>query len=189
MRRIFFLMAIPCLLAMPFLTAGKANAQVSFEIQGHSSFALEDLGFLVDGTGVGGLIAVAYPLKYSDMIDLVGKAGFNHYGTRKGELLIEGDIVIEIDSAYQGIPILGGARLYYGESRFFYVEGLLGVEIKRREDFDQYDLMVKSYATDPLASFGVGINFWRDSALVASFGMSNDLWRYVNLGVSYRFGG
>ncbi|MDD9947979.1 MAG: hypothetical protein OXU48_00440 [candidate division Zixibacteria bacterium] len=189
MRRLFFLLAMPCMLAMPFLTAGKANAQVSLEIQGHSSIALEDLGFLVDGTGFGGLAAVAYPLVSLDMVDLVGKAGFNHYGTRKGELLIEGDIVIDIDSAYQGIPILGGVRVYYGESRFFYIEGLLGVEIKRREDFDNYDLMVKSYATDPLGSIGVGINAWRDFALVASFGMSNDLWRYVNLGVSYRFGG
>ena len=183
MRRLLFLLAIPGLMAV------EANAQVSFEIQGHSPIALEDLGFLVDGTGFGGLIAVAYPLPSSDMLDLVGKAGFNHYGTRKGELLIEGDIVIEIDSAYQGIPIFGGVRLYYGESRFFYIEGLLGVEIKRREGFDNYDLMVKSYSTDPLASFGVGINPWRDFAFVASFGMSTDLWRYANLGVSYRIGG
>ena len=183
MRRLLFLLIVPCLMA------GKANAQVSFEIQGHSSIALEDLGFLVDGTGFGGLVAVTYPFTSSDMLDLVGKAGFNHYGTRKGELLIEGDILIDIDSAYQGVPILGGVRLYYGESRFFYIEGLLGVEIKRRENFDKYDLMVKSYSTDPLASFGVGINPWRDFAFVASFGMSNELWRYVNLGVSYRIGG
>ena len=183
MRPVLLLLLVSCLFT------GKASAQGSFEIEGHSSIALEDLGFLVDGTGFGGFVAVTYPFTSSDMLDLVGKAGFNHYGTRKGELLIEGDIVIDIDSAYQGIPILGGVRLYYGESRFFYIEGLLGVEIKRREDFDNYDLMVKSYSTDPLASIGVGINAWRDFALVASFGMSNELWRYVNLGVAYRFGG
>jgi len=89
---------------------------------------------------------------------------------------------------YQGIPISGGARLYYGESRKFYVEGLLGVEIKRG-DFDYFDSKDETYTTDPVGSFGVGYLVARGLAVVGSFGLSNDLWRYANLGISIRFGG
>ena len=56
MRRLFFLLAMLCMLAMPFMTAGKAQAQVSLEIEGHASFALEELSRLADGQGVGGLV-------------------------------------------------------------------------------------------------------------------------------------
>ena len=182
MRLVLFLLLIPCLMA------GKADAQVSLEIEGYSSFALEELSVLADGTGFGGLVAVVYPLESWDMMEVVGKAGFNHYGTRKEDVLVEGDILIGIDSAYQGIPITGGVRLYYGESRKFYVEGLLGVEIKRG-DFDVFDLKGETTAADPVASFGGGFAVTRRLAVVGSFGVSNDLWRYANLGISIRFGG
>ncbi len=181
MRYLLFLLLIPCLMA------GELKAQVSWEIEGHSSFALEDLSILADGAGFGGLVAVTYPFMESDMISLVGKAGFNHYGTRKEELLFEGDIQLDIDSVYQGIPIAGGARLYYGQSRKFYVEGLLGVEIKRG-DFDTYDFEDETFKSDVIAAVAGGISVGRGLSVVASFNMSNDLWRYANLGVSYRFG-
>ena len=181
MRHLLFLLLIPCLMA------GEAKAQVSLEIEGHASFALENLSVLADGTGYGGLVAVSYPFMESEMISLVGKAGFNHYGTRQEELIFEGDIQVDIDASYQGIPIAGGVRVYYGESRKFYMEGLLGVEIKRG-DFDDYDFKDETYKTDVIASFAGGFSVGRGLTVVASFNMSNDLWRYANLGVSYRFG-
>ena len=70
----------------------------------------------------------------------------------------------------------------------FYVEGQLGVEIKRG-DFDDFDLKDETYAMDPVGSIGVGLWIARQLGIAASFGLSNDLWRYVNLGVSLRFGG
>lgn len=182
MRRLLFLLMIP------FFMAGKSNAQVSYEIEGHTSVALEELSRLADGTGLGGSVAVTYPFMESNMIDLVARAGFNHYGTRKEDVLFEGDILIGIDSAYQGIPITGGARLYYGDARMFYVEGQFGVEIKRG-DFDDFDLKDETYAMDPAGSVGVGLWIARRLGIAASFSLSNDLWRYVNLGVSLRFGG
>ncbi len=182
MRPVLLLLLIPC------LTAGNANAQASLEVEGHTSIALEELSRLADGRGVGGSVAVTYPFMDSNMLDLVARAGFNHYGTRKEDVLVEGDILIRIDSAYQGIPITGGARLYYGESRKFYVEGLLGVEI-RRGDFDVFDLEDETFQTDPVLSTGAGYTVTQGLAIVASFSLSNDLWRYANLGVSYRFGG
>lgn len=182
MRPALLLLLIPCLMA------GNANAQASLEVEGHTSIALEDLSVLADGAGLGGSVAVTYPFMDSNMIDLVARAGFNHYGTRKEDVLVEGDIPIGIDSAYQGIPIAGGARLYYGESRKYYVEGLLGVEIKRG-DFDVFDLKDETYAMDPVASVGGGVWVAQRLGIVASFSLSNDLWRYANLGVTLRFGG
>ncbi len=184
MRPVLLLLLIPCLMAV----TGKSNAQVSIEIEGHASFALEDLSILADGTGFGGSVAVTYPLESWNVLDLVGKAGFNHYGTRKEELLFEGDIQVDIDAAYQGIPITAGVRMYYGQARKFFVEGLGGVEIKRG-DFDDFDFKDETYAMDPVASVGGGILISRRLGVVASFGMSNDLWRYANLGVTFRFGG
>lgn len=183
MRRIYILLAIPCMLAMPFLTAGKAEAQVSVEIQGHASFALEELSVLADGTGLGGLVAVVYPLQNTDMLSIVGKVGFNHYGSKVGDVEV-GSALIPIDSAYQGIPVVAGARLYYGEQRPFYVEGLVGTEIKRG-DLDQ-DTEVESLTPHPVFSVGAGYTVSRRLTLIASFGMSKDLWRYANLGVSIR---
>ena len=180
MRHALFLLLFSC------LVAGKANAQSSLHIEGYSPIALEDLGVLADGTGFGGLVAVTYPFMDSDMIDLVAKAGFNHYGTRKEEILIEGDIAIDIDAAYQAIPITGGARIYYGSKRY-YVEGLIGVEIKRG-DFDFRDLEDETYKTDVLASIGGGITVVRGLSVIASFSFSHDLWRYASLGLSYSFG-
>ncbi len=182
MRPVLLLLLIPC------LTAGKADAQVSLEVEGHASIALEDLSVLADGTGLGGSVAVTYPFMDSNMIDLVARAGFNYYGARKEDVLFEGDILIGIDSAYRGIPITGGARLYYGENKAFYVEGLLGVEIKRG-DFDYFDLKGETFKTDPVLSTGAGYTVTRGLAIAASFSLSKDLWRYANLGVSYRFGG
>ncbi len=182
MRRLLFLLIVPCLIT------AQANAQASLEIEGHASFALEDLSILADGTGFGGSVAVTYPLESWNMLDLVGKAGFNHYGTRKEELLFEGDIQVDIDAAYQGIPITAGVRMYYGQARKFFVEGLGGVEIKRG-DFDDFDFKDETYAIDPVASVGVGLRVAQRLGVAASFSLSNDLWRYVNLGVSYRFGG
>lgn len=181
MRRLLFLLIVPCLMA------GKANAQVSIEIQGHSSFATDDLGRLADGTGLGGLVAVSYPVVDSGMLNLIGKVGFNQYGTKSDEVLFEGDIVIPIDSAYQGIPITVGARLYYDQNRLFYVDGVFGLEIKRG-DFDVFDFKDETFKLDPVLSVGGGFRIVQRLAVVASFSMSNDLWRYANLGVSFRFG-
>lgn len=167
--------------------AGKANAQVSFEIQGHSSFALEELSRLADGTGVGGLVTVSYPVVETGMVNIIGKVGFNQYGTKSDEVLIEGDIVIPIDSVYQGIPIAAGIRMYYHQNRLFYVDGVLGLEIKRG-DLDYIDLKDETFTLDPVFSIGGGFRVVPAIAIVASFSMSNDLWRYANLGISYRFG-
>lgn len=186
MRRFSFLLAIPCMLAIPLLTAGKVNAQVSVEIQGHASFALEELSVLADGTGLGGLVAVVYTLPNSDMLSLVGKVGFNHYGSKVGDVEV-GSALIPIDSVYQGIPVGAGARLYYGQQRLFYVEGLAGLEIKRG-DLDQ-DTEVESLTPHPVLSIGTGYSVSQRLVLIASFGMGKDLWRYANLGVSYRLGG
>ena len=147
---------------------------------------LEDLDVLADGTALGVSVAATYPITYSDMVDLVARAGFQHYGTRKEDVLFEGDILIDVDSVYRGIPIAGGIRLYYGQTRRYYVEGLVGVEIKQG-DFDFFDLKDETFAFDPLVSFGGGILVARRLGLVASFGLSSDLWRYANAGVSYRF--
>lgn len=184
MRPVLLLLLIPCLMAV----TGKSNAQVSIEVEGHTSIALEELSRLADGRGFGGSVAVTYPFMDSNMIDLVARTGFNHYGTRNEDVLVEGDILIGVDSAYQGIPITGGARLYYGENKMFYVEGLLGVEIKRG-DFDYFDLKDETYKMDPVGSIGVGLWIARRLGIAASFGLSNDLWRYGNLGVTFRIGG
>ena len=181
MRHLLFLLLIPCLMA------GKANAQVSLEIEGHASFALEDLSLLADGQGYGVLVAATYPTTESGMLAVVGKLGFNQYGTFKESVIFEGDIELPIDAVYQGIPIAGGVRLHYGQARRFYVEGLIGVEIKRG-DFDYYDMEDEKFKSALLASFGGGAVIWPGLAIVASFNMSSELWRYANLGLSYRFG-
>lgn len=62
------------------------------------------------------------------------------------------------------------------------------MEIKRG-DFDDYDFKDETFTADPLVSVCDGFVVTRGSAIVASFSMSEDLWRYANLGVSYRFGG
>ena len=181
MRLVLFLLLIPCIMA------GKTHAQATLEVEGHSSIALEELDVMANGTGAGFSVAVTYPFMDSDMLDLVARAGFNHYGTRKEDVLFEGDILIGIDSVYQGIPIAGGARLYYGESRKFYVEGLLGVEIKRG-DFDYFDFEDETFKAAVLASIGGGISVGQGLGVIASFSFSNDLWRYASLGLSYSFG-
>lgn len=182
MRRLLFLLLIPC------IVAGKTQAQVSLEVEGHTSVALEELDILADGTGLGGSVAVTYSLEHSESLVLVGRAGFNHYGSNVDDVIDEDGSVIPIDSAYRGIPISGGVRLYYGEAMKYYVEGLLGVEIKRG-DFDVFDLKDETTAVDPVGSIGGGYVIARSLAVVASFGVSNDLWRYANLGISLRFGG
>lgn len=182
MRRLLFLLLIPC------IVAGKTQAQVSLEVEGHTSVALEELDILADGTGLGGSVAVTYSLEHSESLVLVGRAGFNHYGSNVDDVIDEDGSVIPIDSAYRGIPISGGVRLYYGEAMKYYVEGLLGVEIKRG-DFDVYGFEDETITTDPVASIGGGMWVSQQLGVVVSFAMSNDLWRYVNLGVSFRFGG
>ena len=187
MRRVFSLLEIPCMLAILLLMPGKANAQVSLEIEGHASFALEELSRLADGTGVGGSVAVSYPVYYEDRIHLVGKVGFNHYGTKSGDVEVR-ESVFPVDSSYQGIPITTGFRLYYDQERRFYTEGLLGLEIKRGDLVIDGD-MDGTHAIDPVLSIGGGYAIAESLSIIASFGMSNDLWRYANLGVSIRFGG
>ena len=182
MRRLLFLLLIPCVMA------GKTHAQVSLEVEGHTSVALEELDVLADGTGFGGTVAVTYSLENLESLDLVARAGFNHYGSKVDDAVAADGSLIPIDSAYQGIPISGGVRFYYGESRKYYVEGLLGVEIKRG-DLDVFDLEDETTAIDPVGSMGGGMWVTHRLGIVASFGVSNDLWRYANLGVSLRLGG
>ena len=186
MRRIYLLLAMPCMLAMPILTAGKVQAQVSVEIEGHASFALEELSRLSDGTGVGGTVTVAYPVHSSGMLNVIGKVGFNHYGT-KSEEVYEGESAMFIDSVYQGIPITAGARLFYDQARRFHVEGHLGLELKRG-DLVYFDAKDETITIHPVLAVGAGFSVSRRLALVASLGLSKDLWRYANVGVSYRFG-
>ena len=181
MRRLFFLLLIPCIIA------GKTQAQVSLEVEGHTSVALEELDMFADGTGLGGSVAVIYSLEHSESLVLVGRAGFNHYGSKVDDVIDGDGNVFPVDSAYQGIPITGGVRLYYGESRKYYVEGLFGMEIKRG-DFDIFDLQDETLMTDPVASVGGGMWVSQRLGVSASFGMSNDLWRYANLGIAFRFG-
>ena len=180
MRRLLFLLMIPCFMA------GKANAQASLEIEGHASFALEELSRLADGTGAGVLVAVTYPVYYEDRLKLIGKVGFNHYGTKTGDVEVRAS-VFPVDSAYQGIPITSGVRLYYGQDRLFYTEGLLGVEIKRG-DLVIDGNMDGTYSVDPVLTIGGGYTIGSRLSIIASFGMSNDLWRYANLGVAIRLG-
>lgn len=185
MRRLFFLLALPCMLAMPFLMAGKAQAQVSVEIEGHASFALEELSRLADGQGVGGLVTVVHPVRPSSMFNIIGKVGFNHYGTKSGE--VERGISVRfVDSVYQGIPITAGARLYYDQDRLFYTEGHFGLEIKRG-DLDPFDDSDQTLTIHPVLAIGAGYSVTPRLALIATLGLSTDLWRYANLGVSYRF--
>ena len=184
MRRLFFLLAMPCLLAIPFLTAGKAEAQVSFEIEGHATFALEELSRLADGQGVGGFVTVVYPVQPSSMFNLIGKVGFNQYGTKSGEVY-RGEAVRIVDSVYRGIPITAGARLYYDQDRRFYTEGYVGLENKLG-DLDHFDGKDETFTIHPLLAIGAGFSVSQRLALVASLGLSKDLWRYANLGVSIR---
>lgn len=187
MRRVFSLLAIPCMLAILLLMPGKANAQASWEIEGHASFALEELSRLADGTGAGVLVAVTYPVYYEDRLKLIGKVGFNHYGTKSGNVEVQAS-VFPVDSAYRGIPINAGVRLYYGQERKFYTEGLLGLEVKQG-DLEIDENMDEITAIDPVLSIGGGYAISSRLSLIASFGMSNDLWRYANLGIAIRFGG
>ena len=186
MRRLFHLLAMPCMLAIPFLTAGKAEAQVSVEIEGHATFALEELSRLADGQGVGGLLTVVYPIRPSSMFNIIGKAGFNQYGTKSGEVERREAVMI-VDSVYRGIPITAGARLYYDQDRRFYTEGHLGLESKLG-DLDHFDGKDETFTIHPVLAVGAGFSVSPRLALVASLGLSTDLWRYANLGVSYRFG-
>lgn len=179
MRRLLFLLMIPCFMA------GKADAQATLELQGHATFALEELSRLADGQGVGGLVTVVYPVQPSSMFNIIGKVGFNQYGTKSGEVERR-EIVRIVDSVYQGIPITAGARLYYDQDRLFYTEGHLGLEIKRG-DLDPFDDKDQTLTIHPVLAIGAGFSVSPRLALVASLGLSNDLWRYANLGVSYRF--
>lgn len=181
MRRLLFLLMIPCFMA------GKANAQTTVEIQGHATFALEELSRLADGTGAGAHVAVSYPVYYEDRLKLVGKVGFNHYGTMSGQVEVR-ESVFPVDSAYRGIPITTGFRLFYGQNRLFYTEGLLGVEIKRG-DLVIDGNMDETYAIAPVLSVGGGYTIAGRLSIIATFGMSNDLWRYANLGFAVRLGG
>lgn len=185
MRRLIFLLAITCMLAIPLLAAGKAEAQVSLEIEGHATFALEKLSRLADGQGVGGLVTVVYPVQPAGMLNIIGKVGFNQYGTKSGEVY-EGESVMLVDSVYRGIPITAGARLYYDQDRRFYTEGHLGLENKLG-DLDHFDGKDETFTIHPVLSVGAGFSVSRNLALVASLGLSTDLWRYANLGVTYRF--
>ena len=180
MRRLLFLLMIPCFMA------GKADAQATVEIQGHASFALEELSRLADGRGVGAHVAVTYPVYYEDRLKLIGKVGFNHYGTKSGEVEVR-ESVFPVDSAYRGIPITAGFRLFYGQNRLFYTEGLLGLEIKRG-DLDYTDSKGATTTIDPVLSVGGGYAIAGRLSIIASFGMSNNLWRYANLGVAIRLG-
>lgn len=181
MRRLLFLLMIPCFMA------GKANAQAALELQGQASFALEELSRLADGTGVGVHVAVTYPVYYEDRLKLIGKVGFNHYGTKSGEVEVRESVFL-VDSAYQGIPVTTGVRLYYGQDRLFFTEGLLGVEVKRG-DLDYTDQKDETFSLAPVFSVGAGYMIAGRLSIVGSFGMSNDLWRYANLGIAIRLGG
>jgi hypothetical protein len=185
MRRLFYLLAMPFMLAIPFLTAGKAEAQVTLEIEGHATFALEELSRLADGQGVGGLVTVVYPVRPSSMFNIIGKVGFNQYGTKSGEVY-RGESVMLVDSVYRGIPITAGARLYYDQDRRFYTEVHLGLENKLG-DLDHFDGKDETFTIHPALTVGAGFSVSPRLALVASLGLSTDLWRYANLGVSYRF--
>ena len=90
-----------------------------------------------------------------------------------------------VDSVYQGIPITAGARLYYDQDRLFYTEGHLGLEIKRG-DLDPFDDSDQTLTIHPVLAIGAGYSVSTRLALIASLGLSNDLWRYANLGVSVR---
>ena len=137
------------------------------------------------GQGVGGLVTVVYPVRPSSMFNIIGKVGFNHYGTKSGE--VERGISVRfVDSVYQGIPITAGARLYYDQDRLFYTEGHFGLEIKRG-DLDPFDDKDQTLTIHPVLAIGAGFSVSPRLALVASLGLSTDLWRYANLGVSYRF--
>ena len=88
-------------------------------------------------------------------------------------------------SVYQGIPITAGGRLYYDQDRLFYTEGHMGLEIKRG-DLDPFDDNDQTLTIHPVLAIGAGYSVSQRLALIASLGLSSDLWRYANLGVSIR---
>ena len=181
----FILPAGDALHAGNVLSDGRQSRSPGFEIEGHATFALEELSRLADGQGVGALVTVVYPVQPSAMLNIIGKAGFNHYGTKLGEVERREAVMI-VDSVYRGIPITAGARLYYDQDRRFYTEGHLGLEGKLG-DLDHFDGKDETFTIHPVLTVGAGFTVSSRLALVASLGLSTDLWRYANLGVSYRF--
>ena len=83
MRRLLFLLLIPCIMVE------KTQAQVSLEIEGHRSIALEELAVMTNGTGLGGFVAVSYPLMNSNMFDLVARTR-NHQDRHLRDLGLTG---------------------------------------------------------------------------------------------------
>ncbi len=163
------------------LLTGRTYGQVDFEVQVHYSVTAGDLGEITGG-GIGNVVAgLAVPLNDAGNINAIAKAGYNDYGGVEGTGLLQG-----LDFKAQGIPFLGGVRVYDSMRRFFF-EGALGVELKRGHLSFGADTAEAS-ETAFLGSVGAGMFFWRGLGITGSYNISQNSWQYGNFGVAYRFG-
>lgn len=94
-----------------------------------------------------------------------------------------------IDREYErrGIPVLGGLRIYDSNRKYFF-QAAVGIESKRSET-TILGVGESETEVDFIGSVGVGAVFWRGMGASVSYNASQGSWRYLNVGVFYRFGG
>ena len=159
---------------------GNVHGQAKFETQVHYSITTGDLGEITGG-GIGnGLIGLAVPI--NDNIHAIVKAGYNDYGGLEGFGLLQG-----LEFKAQGIPFIGGIRVYDTNMRLFF-EGGIGAELKRGHLSFGADKEETS-TTAFLGSLGAGVFFWRGLGFTGSYNISQNSWQYGNIGLVFRFGG
>lgn len=159
---------------------GTAYGQVKFETHTYFTVTAGDLGEITGG-GIGNFMAgVAVPV--NDNIYTVIKAGYNGYGGIEGTGLLQG-----LEFKAQGIPFLGGFRVYDTNKRLFFEAGI-GVEVKRGHLSYGADTE-ESTETAFLGSAGAGFFFWRGYGLTGSYNISQNSWQYGNIGLIFRWGG
>ena len=176
MRCFIFVLTLIVVVYIP----NDARGQAKFETQVHYSVTTGDLGEITGG-GIGNvLIGMAIPI--NDNINTIIKAGYNDYGGLEGYGLLQG-----LEFKAQGIPFLGGLRVYDGNKLLFF-EGGIGVEVKRGHLSFGADKEETS-KTAFLGSVGAGFFFWRGFGLTGSYNVSQNSWQYGNFGLVFRFGG
>lgn len=174
----FLFILLLCFLPYPL----DVNGQIRFEGQVHYTATAGNLGEVTGGGAGNILVGATAPLIKSGVVHGFVKAGYNDYGGLKGF-----GVLSSLTFKASGVPFIGGIRVYDGGRRLFFEVGL-GCEFKRGHvAFDVENEEVSQTAF--LGSVGAGMFLWRGVGFAGSYNVSQDSWKYGNVGLVYRFGG
>lgn len=135
---------------------------------------------------------VVYSLGSSNTVGLVARLGGNHYN---GETIdrVEDGVKVTGEYTFGGVPMQMGMRLSNSDE-LIYVQALAGIEYRFVEfsvtgAAEGVSVTIEDEVNETkfLGSGEIGYRMTESLGLLASYNFGPDGWKYMNIGLFYRF--